>query len=90
MRMRVILVTACEIHWVTSNERGPVALSLDNCLLIFLLMDMSVNLGFVSMKFSYEDKLTQVCLFEIFSRQALWKGSEKKSKRVFLFSLKVL
>ncbi len=42
MRVCVILVTACEIHWVTSNERGRVALSLDNCLLIFLLMDMSV------------------------------------------------
>ncbi len=70
MRVCVILVTACEIHWVTSNERGRVALSLDNCLLIFLLMDMSVNLCFVSMTFSYDGKLTQVCLFEIISRQA--------------------
>lgn len=65
--------------------KGRVALSLDNCLLIFFLMDMSVNLCFVIMMFSYDGKLTQVCLFEIISRQALWKGSEKKEgERLFV------
>ncbi len=48
-------------------------------------MDMSVNLCFVIMTFSYDGKLTQVCLFEIISRQALWKGSEKKEgERLFV------
>jgi len=68
-RVRVILTTVREIHWVP-KMKGCVALSLDSRLLISLYMNMSVVFWVIIMTFSHDGKLTQVCLFEIISRQA--------------------
>lgn len=61
--------------------KGCVALSLNSCLLISLYMNMSVNFWVISMTFSHDGKLTQVCLFEIYLQTGIMERIWKKRKR---------